>query len=501
MLRNIFFSFLVFLGNAFCSSFSFSQEKVISEFVFSLSREDYNSINENVPLVFEGESKEQIVINTIAEPYKTVISPIKLSLNYQVQTKSALNKDGRYPFFAYILQPKIEIDNIHTEDVITERIGNLIVNVNVRGYCQNLVAQYRQAYIPVKGYIQLKTVNGQAELMLESFDFSYNSSFWGLNFSSCSGPKGYDEVLKNHIRRFLDDKIRIANLLEKGLKNQVSSTTVAINEQILRNQKYDISKDLMLELHPHSLQSSENQSVYVYGWLALTFKNHKSGGETYVTFKNLDLDKSGDTRLILPSGLSQVLMMASHNNDWLKHTVESNSIEGLSELTKSRFKQFFAWPDLMNFSKKTNFIFDIYSSAKPNLQIMGVTQNYQLLYSLESSVVSHMFYPENNKWTPYVNFYSNLNSSVIVEVTNVGLRVSFSDLKAKSSYNFDSSYVYQRSPNEYIDVRTLEKHLISEVQSQKLDFNLGPINLNYLGEFYPKKFNIVNDQIELIYAK
>ncbi len=71
---------------------------------------------------------------------------------------------------------------------------------------------------------------------------------------------------------------------------------------------------------------------------------------------------------MLPRGTIPRLVEFMQKNGELGYRVQSKDIDSFVTLMQNRFLQFFIWPDLMSFSDKTNFYFDLATFETPTLK-------------------------------------------------------------------------------------------------------------------------------------
>ena len=491
---------LSFLFIAFLSMTAFAQRMVVSEFAFVLDKEDYSRFKNDIPAQWQGTVSKSLGEKQFSEPYQTSIQGIKLDLEYQLQAQSAIHKEGIYPFFAYLLDPRVQIDQISTQDQVRERRGNLVVNVKIAGQCDDITLSYKSNYLPVKGEVQAIAVGGRLKLYLKNFDFSYDSQLWNMNFSKCEGPKGYGEVLAKNMQNFLNDKKQIESFIKIGIEEQLSLSSLEINQKLLQVQSFDPHADVRLNMYPYTLTFGQKGEAILRGLISIEFKKSQVQEVHYVPFANFELNSEGSSKWMLPRELLSLLLKVVYEEDLLRQQLFSQDLPELQGLFESRFNQFFAWPDLMNFSKKTNFLLDIYPYTEPQIQQLAMS-GQQLRVKVATHVANQVFFPQQKKYKPYVNFYSQVNANILIDVQQQGLRVRFANSQFKTSYFFDKDYVKNKEPNKYINIEELEERLGQALVKQQLHYQLGPIDLDLWGQLYPTQLNLRGQSVELFYGK
>jgi hypothetical protein len=496
---------IVFKVLAVCSAFisfhfAFSQEKIVSEFAFVMSNQDINELPSSAYANWQGSLTRNLGNKQIQSPYKTEISNLDLHLDYEVQTQTPLKRDGVYPFFSYLKNTHLNIKSITTRDKIQQRKGNLTVNVEIKGQCRNITAKFNQPYLPVKGFVELRTENGRATLKLTQFDFSYNSALWKLDFNTCVGPQGYGEVLKSNILKYLEDKNQIATLIKSGIEEQLSQASTTINNKIFKVQKYKLNESISLDIYPSRLNYNSKGEMVLMGSLMIYFMNAKTSGQTFVKLNDYNIETSGSSNLILPSELVQKVISAAYRNGLIAGTVRPLEVDGLQDLLRSRFQQFFVWPDLMNFSKNTNFIFDIFSKSTPIIKNLS-SEDGTLLGEANSEMVNQVLYPKEQKHFPYVKFSSNAQSHWSAEILKEDILIRILQISLDSSYEFNKTYLQSHNANEYINLFTLEDQLRDQILKQEFRFSIGGMDLDVLGILYPQGIIYKNNTIEIPYGK
>jgi hypothetical protein len=193
--------------------------------------------------------------------------------------------------------------------------------------------------------------------------------------------------------------------------------------------------------------------------------------------------------IVLPSaGVQKVtLSMASTSaqtllQSWFAPSVwsewiDAQTVEGFRDLMSSRFKQFFAFPDLANYDKRAPFWFALSTTSKPTLQCssagldLGFPMASWLLLQDETREIGYK---------PLVNFTAPTQLLI-------GLPKISSDRKTRASISsmslraqFDARYISEENPNTIIAIDTIESSVREAAEEilaapEKIEGGLGEV--------------------------
>ncbi|MDX9732239.1 MAG: hypothetical protein RBT63_10745 [Bdellovibrionales bacterium] len=150
-------------------------------------------------------------------------------------------------------------------------------------------------------------------------------------------------------------------------------------------------------------------------------------------------------------------------SDW----VEARSIDGFRDLMDSRFSQFFAFPDLMRYSKNAPFWFHLQTTDYASLSCSGSSTKSQSA-SVQLPLGAWMFLktPEQAMGLKQMVFF-RFPTSLNIGLPEKGKRAIAATLRSlKLSARFDARYVATESPDTSISTSSIEEGMIEAVEAE-----------------------------------
>lgn len=136
---------------------------------------------------------------------------------------------------------------------------------------------------------------------------------------------------------------------------------------------------------------------------------------------------------------------------------------------KSRFAQFFVWPELMKFSRSTQFVFDISSFQDPEIQGEGLS------YQIKAPLVAKMWAPRGGSYTPFMKFTLPFTSRVQLRVNSGKIAAIFDNSNLEILALWDASYVDKYRPYQRFSSSTIRNRMLSGIAGKTVTVGLPEI--------------------------
>ena len=146
----------------------------------------------------------------------------------------------------------------------------------------------------------------------------------------------------------------------------------------------------------------------------------------------------------------------------------------------------------MNFSKSTQFWFDVTSEQAPKLDSPRM-QSQGLTYQFQAPLIVHQWAPTATKYLPYVDFRSQLNGALSTKIEKGAMKLRLEPGRLQIRSNFRSEFSIIRRIRSWISTSILssrvaeylrEKDFQVEVPAWEIgeDMTLGMSHLKVSGQ-------------------
>lgn len=412
--------------------------QISSDFYFSLDSKSYSqSLLEQS---FAGEEVYTIPEWNINGEYQSRVENIRFHLNYELQLKADEKSSTKFNYELGFKKGYLQIEKISTDATIVKNIGGVLATVHLKGACRDIIFQ-TQGPLLFDGSIQLGIKNAALGAALKTVDYK-NEQQWTMSVGQCEGPQGYQQALEKELRALLADKEKIKGLLVQPLQVQIDKKIATLNEQLFSEKAISLADDVMVSLIPSSVDLDENNGqILLKGIVKTQFESTKEEAKHIsADMTVLEVQQFSQSGLIISQKYLQNLVSYLHDDGFFYKKYLAQQVPGLGSLFKSRFFQFFLWPDLMNFKRNAAFSFEILARALPKVKLNKVHQG-SAWFDLNADLAVETRTPKEYGEREYGKFLSPLNSKVWMRVYNENLGLGFYKPKLNVKFSWNQLYV------------------------------------------------------------
>lgn len=458
---------------------AFSASIIDSEFELQLPRQfQENLLNEKWKSLstkeFAGNWKlSDQLIQTSQVPVS--LKGITLAVKSHLRKPAIADSKALLQLVSQDLSAEILISEVSVDTVIEKEVGGMIGKFRIQAKCENVPLTLKsgqgQFGLTLAPSVDKTKVGGE----VQDVQLSWDSGAWNVGETNCSGVEGFDSVLKDEIKKISDDSVSFMAPQKDLLKQYVAQYLASYDLDLslprnLLSGRSDIAMSMTIDSYK---EDASNQAMVARGNLHIEFKKSTTEAHKVLTLSQtpVALIQGTEAGLMLPADFIKTVMAEAYSaNSWV-HTLNSSQLPGFSTIMSSRFTQFFIWPEMMNFSKSTQFRFDLYSNKDP--QISGAGLNYKVKLNL----LSRMQAPKGNSYVNFMNFAMPFDSSVLLAVNPGVMKVTFANPSLTMNYQWDPSYVDRYAPSERFSAGTIRDRILEAVAGKTVSVNLPSLPL------------------------
>lgn len=394
------------------------------------------------------------------------------SVNFKWQTSNQTTKAAELKMISYdntLLIPPIRVDQI-----VRKQIGASHLNLRVRFQCEPIALTQKIVF----GESQLDlnhegSIYDLQSLTLKNMNFRWDNP-WQIDKITCHGVDGVSEIIKDQFVSFLtsdksalylslqnDLNIKIQLELKKNLRQIVFNLPGQLSEQItIDNATFKVSGEYALgrtglvfnvrEVVDNNVTLSEETSLEVINFL-----------------KNILYEKENarDSKLELVLQTFKLERFLQNKLNTLNWSQDLSTVNSFSKILKSRFLQFFIWPDLFNYSKKSSFPMTLIA----NFQNLKLTEDG---LSANASIQSVIKAYRKKKWQNYIETEADFLLSSHYTLDQEVLRYSLKSKMRRWNSHMSGEYVRKYKPSPYFPESQIKSFIKNRISNYNLNIKI-----------------------------
>lgn len=485
---------LITIGLLLTNTLTLAEENISSDFYFVVSGDDLKNL---ISETYSGETTGSLDDIEINEPYSTLAQDILLKGQYNYSLSAAGTSASSYKYVASVSDFGISIEKIVTDDSIFESLGSIGLNINIQGHCDRVQVSYSGPAIRVNGTVNIESLQGQLVAPSTISSMTIDSSQWVITAESCVGPANYEEEVTSAIQSLLTDEEQLKPLLEEELNNLVSQQVKNVVDSLLQPIEIPLLDRDTLVLEPESIYIDDaGRGAKVKGLIAsVSMNNIDESSRLPVNEKDVNYSQTG---LLLPQKFLQPYITSLHANKKLDFNLGSQSIEALRDFQRSRFYQFFVFPDLMNYPKSANFELDGRVKVAPEVSYYTSKEGFSW-FNYSTDVEIYINAPRDGEHIPFQRWDLPVEGLVWMGVFNQRLYFGLSNTRMDLVAYWKKSYLDVFDPNRSFGRSIFESEIKKYMNDYQSSVPLSTIPLTDMEELVPSGSRVSGESIYLDY--
>lgn len=391
-----------------------------------------------------------------------------LGLKAQIQPQSIqiLNSTNGLIFSSIQNRAEISISEIKIQQTITKKVGGITLNLDVFASCKGLQAHFDDPQSEIGFELQPEIENEYLKIKISNPRLYLSKPRVDLSQLSCTGADGFDQLIQETIQNYLSDSQFINSLLHQDFIEKLNQYLGSYSYKWNQVQILSDNEKFTFYLFPQ--QMTPLQDGFLSRGILRVRPKYRQTQETASIFFSLPKNMTeAESSFIISETAFQYLIQDYFSKDNWKSQYNSDEIPEFQSLMKSRFKQFFVWADLFNFSKKSIFKFEIFSKQNPQINWQNTNS---LLFQTELEI--NMNAPIQNKYVPYVYFSVPISTLLQFQINQN--QIIFKNLNPEISikYAWDPNYCEKPGTCGSISTKLVSKAIQNYLSENEFKFQI-----------------------------
>ncbi|MBL7670986.1 MAG: hypothetical protein JNM39_10920 [Bdellovibrionaceae bacterium] len=390
----------------------------------------WSSIQSNLQGILEQEAATK---KTFKIPSRTFsIDGIDLMLGEIIAELSGeassliVNKAG-FHVVGETLQLDARIGGVEIDQVLERSFDGHRVNIRIQAHCEPFSLQVRQGY--VKSQYSWKTTNLGLQIQADLFQLNFQPDSISISDLNCFGLEGLATEIKTGLFASLKNPEKLQKILSAEIEKKMNSLMAEKWALYQVGNQYQVQEHGLLIYRASGLLLEFDPEIFSF-----RIGEINQGPQVVLTEKNLN-----------QLALQQIKQFSQQK-------INVGDLPDFQRLLRSRFLQFFVWPDLMNFSKSAKF--EAETSFIEKLTLTKSGQGYEL-----TGVVNSTLRGERNRiLRDYLRLTSQMSARVDSQILEGQLLLDIHNSQSQMSWKFFDDYKKEFSPSARIS-GTIQKKL------------------------------------------
>lgn len=424
------------------------------------------------------------------------IRGIKAEVNYSFPLPERVPGGGReWSLHSENLSARITVDSISADTVRIIEDNGIIIEVPVHAECHNISLSLPPGQTRVAARVRAEVAQNQVQLSLPHYEAEWSQGAWRVDSIQCTGIDGIDVPIKQAALDALssfqnfDTEVRTA-LTENFGKWSREASFVLLSERELPS-----TKDYLKIFYEPRTAVETTGGLLLGGELRFEYP-FVSPDQTIEQHYELEVGRSrtvdaANPQLMIPFAAVRSLMMGEYFSGKLEHSIWSNTIPAFTELMQSRWKQFWAWPELMNYPKDAKFAFQFVPMGPPSFTKERAGANNSISGNLNMPLGIRMYTPLGARMEAMVEFRTFIDGQTNLRLLKGGkIDMQLTTKKHAVTYAWAKKYVAVHHPTERVAAETMADAARESLSKEGFTLELPSITVGKSLNLVPEKWNL-----------
>lgn len=429
------------------------------------------------------------------------INGINVGVDYFFPVPTRVSPDRReWELKSERIAARITADQLVVRQVILKEIDGIIFETVATAECRNVALTLPAGSASISARVRAEVAQNQVQLTMPHYEAHWSDTAWQVESLNCPQLAGIQGMIKEEIVRFLSSFDNLEHEVSNAIHTQFATWSKDASMLLLSQLELPVKSDYIKVFYePKEAKENAGKGLILSGTLRLDYPYVAPGEDYSQDFRlpeGLVPADQGSPQLLIPFATIRALIMGEYFANQLEYTMKSTDIPAFQSLMQSRFKQFFAWPDLMTYDKETTFLFQFLPLGPPSFLNERSGGAGVISGELTIPLSMRMFAPLKGMWTPYVEFRTLVSGSTTMSLQKDGkvhFRINASDQPA--AYAFAQKYVQEYDPNQKIAIDTMAGAVRDSLNADGMTMSLPTLTVGKQLQLVPQVWNLLGQGV------
>jgi hypothetical protein len=360
-------------------------------------------------------------------------------LNAQIQFGSITTEGPLSYWHTRQLALTIHLGAFQVNQRFQREVAGATVIVDLKAECDPISISLPQA--DLTALIGLESNGQDLSVLTKDLQLNWPLNSWKIGPINCQGPQGFGTLVSQQIHQFLSNESQLNSWVTPKVQEKLNSKMKSIYEPL--KQASWLGSDKLLSQQLKSTRINLQKGLVFKSLLQSPSPNLDVNRNK---FTSLHLDEShweiapGQPLLVIPKEFIE--NTAKNSSAYPSVKTDLRKISSFQKLMKSRFLQFFVWPELLKFKKNARFEADTRVQAGSADLKFGVDQKAFAKVTLQT----WLFAERRQLMESFGYLETSIQSSMNYFIQNGELIFKFEKPKTLTKSSYSEDYVRKYKP-------------------------------------------------------
>jgi hypothetical protein len=420
-------------------------------------------------------------------------------------TSVTIDSGKKWQLSATGMQAEIDVGRIDANQVIDQVVNGVRLRLRLNASCSGIRVILAPNVASAMIDLSLSLQNGAPLLNVDKLSLSWPQNAWQVVPFSCTGAAGFDQAVTTQVTQFLSSPATFQVLLQAHMQANLNNKFLSTMAGFFSGINIDTKRSDFSVFAKAISFSAITGGYQLLGKVNFLLPFVAPGQTLQESLPPLPVSMVVGTVtnafITLPDSILQKLLTHIQDTQILNRAFTSNEVPPLTGLLNSRFQQFFVFPDLMKFPKKS--VFNFVAGILNPITLVNLSTSRSSKTSINSNpgfdaklsgvaiiqAQAPMKGQSNASYIPYVNFATQVKSDVNINITDSQLSFVMNNASVKIKTSWDQDYVSLYKPDQRIWTSLIAGKIKGTLVKKPLTYQLPFLNLSALGLFQAASLN------------
>jgi hypothetical protein len=471
---------------------------VKSEFQLHLSEKLFDEIIADFWQSLQGKQIipiDNFVISPAGIPIR--LSGIRAEVNYSFPLpKRVAGQTREWELSSDNLSGRLVVDHISATQTIVREENGIIIEIPLRADCYNVALTLPAGSTRVNARIKADIVDNQVKLSLPQYEADWLPNSWQVESMNCSGLEGLEAVVKSEALKALSSFQNFDAEVRTALTENFETWSKDASLLLLSEREIPSYKDYLKIFYEPISAEEVGTGLLLRGEMRFEYPYVAPGQEIVHEYFLKPTQKKNPTaapQLLIPFETVRSLMMGEYFVGKLEHSLRSTEIPAFTNFMKSRWQQFWAWPELMNYPANAKFAFQFLPMGPPSFTNEKAGKNNSISGNLDMPLSVRMFARQNGQFTPMVEFRTMVAGPTTLTLLRGGkIELQLMAEEYPVTYQWAEKYLRTYNPSTRVAADTIAEQVRNTLRTEGFTMALPALSVGKNLRLLPEKWNLEN---------
>lgn len=421
------------------------------------------------------------------------LNGIRAEVNYSFPLpKRVAGQTREWELSSDNLSGRLVVDHISATQTIVREENGIIIEIPLQADCFNVALTLPAGSTRVSARIKADIIDNQVKLSLPHYEADWAPNSWQVESMNCSGLEGLEAVVKAEALKALSSFQNFDAEVHTALTENFETWSKDASLLLLSERELPSKKDYLKIYYEPTSAVEVGTGLLLAGEMRFEYPFVAPGQEiihSYALKAGTKKNAATAPQLLIPFETVRSLMMGEYFAGKLEHSLRSTEIPAFTTFMQSRWKQFWAWPELMNYPANAEFAFQFLPMGPPSFTKEKAGKNNSITGNLDMPLSVRMFAPQKGKFTPMVEFRTMVSGPTSLTLLKDGkIELQLTAQEYPVNYAWAEKYLRKHNPSTRVAADTIAEQVRKSLSTEGFTMEIPSLSVGKDLRLVPEKW-------------